>query len=482
MNIPFLIDDIRPTLIDAITRSKTLRATTAFWTIDVDYFNGLARTKFIEILKEKDSFFITDISEPTIIENVVHHSEQGAHMWFYLKRAKDNLLRYDHLLHSKIFLFENSFDDDATLILGSANMTNRALSGINQEAGVSINLKKSDLLYVQVVDYLNSIKRDSIEINPGMLDIYKFIQDQGNLENFFSSCPLLYVVANTPEYKQCANNEIIQLLGLNDETFKFFDKIQSLSSKIAILIEDQNTNETKVCVCDVVSTGEIKINENKTYGKDYTEKRMYFYLGLSKITGASTPAYLFPEDKITQPMFYIADFHAELEVIHTFNSAYEKSDVLKNKLNPWEEVKIIEDEKTLVPEKQQAKGNILKKNENIESLKLRTNKIKIEKIRKEFISEKFFGTVEKIIREKNTFLDNVNPVSVNDKYIALMKELKNIISSTKINTESRKIIRETIDSRLKENYSIRKQSKEAPRQNIKLFDPHLVFYSDEIHK
>lgn len=480
MNIPLLIDDIRPALLDAISRSKSLRGTTAFWTIDVDYFDGSDRDKFIDILKAKDSFFISDISEPTIVENIVRYSEQGAKLWFYLKRAKDNLLKYDHLLHSKIFLFESNFEDEAILILGSANMTNRALSGINQEAGVLINLKKTDLLYVQVVEYLNSVKRDSIIIDPSMLDIYKFIQDQGNLENFFSSCPLLYLVADSNEYNQFANNEIIQLLGLNDDVFKFFDKIQSLSSKIAILIEDQRTNQTKVCVCDVVSTGEIKINENKTYGKDYNEKRMYFYLGLSKVTGASTPAYLFPEDRITQPMFYIADFHAELEVIQTFKNAYERSDILKNELNPWEEVETIEDVKTIIPTKHNIKMHIGRNKETIEGNKPKSNKIKIEKIKKEFISEKFFGAVEKIIREKHSLLDNANPVAVNDNYIDLMNEVKNIITASITNPDSRKSTRKIIDDKLKENYAKRKQSKEAPRQNIKLFDPHIVFNSDEI--
>ena len=481
--VKFLTGDLRSLLKAAINNSKSLKATTAFWTIGFEYFKNTTDCgKFIDLLSKEDSFFVVDISIPTLIDNVVGFSANGANMRFYLKRAKDNLLKYDHLLHSKIFLFENAHDNDFTLIIGSANMTGRALKGTNREAGVSINLTREDVLYGEVLDYLNNIKRESIAVDSTKIDRYKFIQDQSNLESLFNSCPILYIISNPNEFNQAGGAEIIQLLGLNDETFKFFDKIQSLNNQIALLIENRATNETKICVCNVLSVGEIKTNENKTYEKHH-EKRMHFYLGLSKISGASTPAFLFPEEEITQQMFYISDFHAELKITQIYKFAYEKNEVLKERLNPWKEIKVIEDYTTNIPEKNSIKLDYSEKGTfyNASEIKTKPNRIRIEEIKADFLTDKFYEAIKKITKDKDSFMDKVEPIPVNSNYIDVIKEIKEIISSVKFDNHSRELLRSKIDEKLKDNYSKRKQSKEAPRQNIKLFDSHLVFVSDEIH-
>ena len=86
---------------------------------------------------------------------------------------------------------------------------------------------------------------------------------------------------------------------------------------------------------------------------------MHVYLGLSKISGASTPAFLFPEEEITQQMFYISDFHAELKITQIYKFAYEKNEVLKERLNPWKEIKVIEDYTTNIPEKNSIADNTI---------------------------------------------------------------------------------------------------------------------------
>jgi antitoxin component HigA of HigAB toxin-antitoxin module len=78
-------------------------------------------------------------------------------------------------------------------------------------------------------------------------------------------------------------------------------------------------------------------------------------------------------------------------------------------------------------------------------------------------------------------MDKLEQIPVNSNYIEVINEIKNIISTVKFDNTSRDLLRDKIDGKLKDNYSRRKQSKEAPRQNIKLFDTHLVFVSDEIH-
>lgn len=473
--IPFLTGDLIPKLLTTMKGAVSLRATTAFWTISHDYLdNKLAKNDFLRLMRNNDSFFISDISTPTIIRNIVEFKKSGANMWFYLKRAKDNLLKYDHLLHSKIFLFENKMGD-YTLVIGSQNMTGRALNGINKEAGVLINLNKGDLLLAETIDYLNSIKRDSIQVDPSKTELYEFIQDQSNLESIFTNTPLLYAIADDKEYNDCIKDEIIQLLGMNDKKHKFFDKIQSLTGKVAILIENSTTSESKVCLCNISSIGEIKPTDNKTFEKKH-EKRMYFYIGLSEHTGASTPSCIFKEKIITPNMFYMADFHAELKIASITPFVYEKSEVLREKLNPWNCIEEIEDNSTILIDRSKIK---IGEGEEMRSERYRPNKIRIEEIDKNYLKGDFKEHIQKHIAEINAYLDKVDPVRFNQTYLEIMIKIDSELENSPISETNKKQQLEAINRMLMKNYEERKKNDSAARRNIRLLEPHLVVSSND---
>ncbi len=473
MTIPFLTDDIVKIIDELASESTAVYGTTAFWTIHPDYFYS---KNFLKVLCQDKSFFVCDISEPTIVENLVAYAEQGANLYIYLRRAKDKLYKYNHLLHSKIMLFQHKYDNKFTLLIGSANITTRAIRGINKEAGVRIILSENDVLLNEVKDYLNEIKRCSVKIDPTKLDLYKFIQDQGK-NNLYENCPLLYLTAKDHVYSNMAKGDIIQMLGVNDEIHEFYNKIESLNSRIALLVENAETKDTMVCVCGIKSIGEININNPETYQKDYDE-RLLFYLGLTELNGACTPAVVIPSMKISKQMFYISDFHAELIIEEIYSKVYMNEFSIKNKINPWREVKVVCSKEDFYLDKN---SKTKKRDSSFKSaMNTQDEKIKIEEINIDFFKEEYFKKILNELTPLKLKLEIIYPPTSTKEYINSTIEINSWISQIGLNNEDRVKIKSQIEKNLLEVYNSAKSGNKSIHKKIRLLKPSLVFKNEKV--
>jgi hypothetical protein len=474
MAIPFLTEDISNKIEELADGSIAIFGTTAFWTIHPDFFRS---PKFLEILSQEKSFFVVDISEPTIVENVIACADKGANIYIYLKRAKDTLYKYNHLLHSKIILFE--YDSGYSLLIGSANMTSRAIKGINREAGVQINLSKSAVLLHEVLDYLTEIKRNSIKVDPSKMDLYKFIQNQDNLDNHYENCPMLYLAAQNEEYSKMITGTVIQLLGLNDKFHHFYSKLETHHQRIALLIENINTNETKVCVCSLKSTGEVDLHNPETYQKDYDE-RLLFYIGLTEFNGASTPSFIYPASKIQKQMFYIADFHAELLIDELYSNIYFNEYSIKDLINPW-----IREETIQSHEDGRLDQQIQKSSENIKPFnknKKYNAKIHFEKINMNFFKEGYYEKITSELTPSKLKLENINPPVFYYENLHSANHIQTLISDMELNAESRENTIKEIEKLMVQNYNSLEKERRTTQRNIRLFKPSLIHKIDRIEK
>lgn len=179
MYISGLHQAIAPQLKELIENAISLRMAVAYWTIKKDYLSsGLA-----DLLKKEDSFACIDLSHPTKVSEICSLASHGANTYFYLKKinedigSPDNPVPWisDHLLHSKILLFDLP-NSKASIWIGSHNWTDRSLSGINIETSVEVKTDKTSSIYGQMEELLYLIREGCHKVNPDMEEVYKSIQ------------------------------------------------------------------------------------------------------------------------------------------------------------------------------------------------------------------------------------------------------------------------------------------------------------------
>jgi HKD family nuclease len=81
--------------------------------------------------------------------------------------ARYKFLRYHPMLHSKIYCFE-MVGRKTVLVIGSHNLTNFAMNGLNGEASVLIECDSSDSQVLTVENHINEAWRQAIEYEEGM--------------------------------------------------------------------------------------------------------------------------------------------------------------------------------------------------------------------------------------------------------------------------------------------------------------------------
>lgn len=87
------------------------------------------------------------------------------------ENATHRFLRYHPMLHGKIYLFEY---DDATFaaVVGSHNVTNFALNGLNGEAAVCLRGSMSDPSYKALCRHIEACKDEAVPYDAQMKDAY----------------------------------------------------------------------------------------------------------------------------------------------------------------------------------------------------------------------------------------------------------------------------------------------------------------------
>jgi hypothetical protein len=107
----------------------------------------------------------------------------------------DNPGMPDHLLHTKMLLFDRS-DGAAELWVGSHNWTGRALSGLNIEATLVVQLSREERLYQQVASFLDTVRESHcLAFDENLMEWYRWLQrNRGE-----KTSPLVRVGARVPE-------------------------------------------------------------------------------------------------------------------------------------------------------------------------------------------------------------------------------------------------------------------------------------------
>ena len=157
-----------------IQEAKCLRMSVAYWTIDENYFGS----SLLNLLAKENSFACIDLSLPTDISKVCEIAGKTNSIYLYTKSVvQDNTEEKmaDHLLHSKILMFDLP-EDKASIWIGSHNWTRRSLSGINIETSIEILVEQSSPIYKQTKRLLSEIKKECHKVNTDLEEVYKNAQ------------------------------------------------------------------------------------------------------------------------------------------------------------------------------------------------------------------------------------------------------------------------------------------------------------------
>jgi hypothetical protein len=295
--------NIKTRLEKLFTECVTFKGTTAFWTIDVNFFE---HQSFVNAIQKPASFFCTDIQLPTNIKNLLEFHDKGAKE-IYLHHYRQHPSQYTqntNLLHSKVLLFEME-DGKVEIWIGSHNFTGFAIKGLNLEASASIKCNKDDSIFSQVNDYLEYVRHDfCTKFDPAKVDIYEQLQsrDAIKVDNDISLTKVITIVGE--DMGRLVEEEIIQLLSLNH---KEYTKFKTVDDEIYLHTLDLQTKKEHVYKCKVEQTSNLNESVNKL-SVNFTEPRRLAFIG------TKLPPYLRKSAKVGQIELSKAKFFVAISI------------------------------------------------------------------------------------------------------------------------------------------------------------------------
>lgn len=234
-------------LVEMSSKAKDVRGCVAYWTIEHSTLPEL-----FELLKGNDSFICVDPSPPTELNMLAAYHTQGYHFWafgYYIK----NFETKDGLLHSKILLFDLD-EKNAILLLGSHNMTNRALSGINIEHSIGIPLIRGSESYHQIDQHLRCIKE-------------KYCIPPWNRQEKEEEALVMTIIGE--DMANLVAEKIITVF------FKLkTDGIKTTGKKVYVLALDVNSKDEYLYVAEIHQAGELNKQIEKSTGIDFSRRRI----------------------------------------------------------------------------------------------------------------------------------------------------------------------------------------------------------------
>jgi len=282
---------------------KSFIGCTAFWSINIDFFSFKA---FGRALLKPNSFFCADIQLPTNIDKILEYYKYGA-TEIYLhqyRQAPNEYSQNTNLLHSKILVFELS-DTEVEIWIGSHNLTNYAISGLNLEASLSIKCTKSDKIYQDICTYLKYVRDNfCFKFDPNNVDIYKQLQTRDATKDT-EGIELKNVVTLIGKNMQDLQKEqIIQLLSLNHREFA---KFKELYSEIYLHTYDIALDKEYLYKCSIEQAGRV--------GKDKLEIDFINPIRFAYI-GTGTLALLKEETKLTKEIIDISCYFVKISIAY----------------------------------------------------------------------------------------------------------------------------------------------------------------------
>ena len=159
----------------ALEHAVSLQAAVAYWCV--------GPTQFGPNLEKRlggGGFLCVDVHLPTDIDVLASMVSAGANVFLYLKNPSPQpgdwkLEMPPHLLHTKLLIFDYK-SDPSELWVGSHNWTARALTGVNIEASLRVELNKESALYMDAKSYLNDILSKCVPFDLKAIEYYKWLQ------------------------------------------------------------------------------------------------------------------------------------------------------------------------------------------------------------------------------------------------------------------------------------------------------------------
>ena len=294
--IPALNDpNLKTELEDLLINCKSFMGCTAFWTIGIDFFSSKA---FAKALLKPNSFFCADIEFPTNIDKIAGYYDYGVRE-IYLHKYRQAPKEYSqntNLLHSKILIFEKN-DTEVEIWIGSHNVTNYAISGLNLEASLSIKCTKSDKIYKDIYTYLKDIRDEFCsKFELENVDIYKKLQTREAIRDI-EDVKLQKVVTLIGEKMDTLQDEqAIQLLSLTPNEFS---KFKEIGTEIYIHAYDISKDKEYLYKCIISQAGEV--------GKDKLEIDFVKPIRFAYI-GTGTLSMLKNEEKLIKEIIDISSY------------------------------------------------------------------------------------------------------------------------------------------------------------------------------
>lgn len=257
--------NIKSQLQKSINNCISVKGAIAYWTIDIEYFDGLA-----DKLSHEESFICVDIHQPTNIKYLAEFAEKSSNIYLFPYRVETG--RHP-LMHTKLLLFYLP-GDEVEIWIGSQNFTDSAIAGFNFESTIIITTSKNSILHEEILSYIEFIKKSCEDIgkmypeigeqfNPKFVDFYEKLQQSFDFQE--ENHDVIDVL--------CEDIKVIQSIAEDKEKFvliaSFDEKDIKISIKNELLIRVLDKEGQKVCYrAKVYSIGIIKpINKESDKSK-----------------------------------------------------------------------------------------------------------------------------------------------------------------------------------------------------------------------
>lgn len=171
----FQVREVVRRLKGALREATCLRAAVAYWCVGTKEL----RPDLVRCLRG-DGFLCVDIHLPTDIDPLCQMASAGANVYLYLMNPNPQPGELKarvppHLLHPKTLLFD-SVSGAADLWVGSHNWTARALTGVNIEASLAVELSQASGLYQSAIDFLEAIRLRYEPFDINAVPYYRWLQ------------------------------------------------------------------------------------------------------------------------------------------------------------------------------------------------------------------------------------------------------------------------------------------------------------------
>lgn len=232
-------------------KSTLIKGAVAYWTFAQKDLHPL----FSKGLAAPGGFLCCDVHSPTSIGTLAKLHDSGAQVYLHLfqlvgkTETSDSKGIPDHLMHSKVFVFEDG-SDECVIWIGSHNGTARALLGINFECAVVFRVSKSSQIYRDVHDHLEEIRLSSTCFDPADIEHYRLLQGMSNADAFIE------VVDNyDPALKPGTE---ISIFGADPADHR---DLKNVGKKIYLAVTYSVTGKETLYAASITQSGELKGNE-----------------------------------------------------------------------------------------------------------------------------------------------------------------------------------------------------------------------------